>query len=62
MARAGLSEQTHTYHQQMETTKMKPLSQRLKRGGTQIYLWLIHVDVWHKPTQDCKAIILQFKK
>ena len=26
------------------------------------YLWLIHVDVWQKPTQYCKAIILQFKK
>ena len=24
-------------------------------------LWLIHVDVWHKPTQYCKAIILQLK-
>ena len=22
-------------------------------------LWLIHVDVWHKPRQHCKAIILQ---
>ena len=24
-------------------------------------LWLIHVDVWHKPTQHCEAIILQLK-
>ena len=24
-------------------------------------LWLIHVDVWQKPTQYCKAIILQLK-
>ena len=23
------------------------------------YLWLIHVDVWQKPSQYCKAIILQ---
>ena len=23
--------------------------------------WLIHVDVWQKPTQFCKAIILQLK-
>ena len=23
------------------------------------YLWLIHVDIWQKPTQYCKAIILQ---
>ena len=31
------------------------------REGTQIYLWLIHVDVWQKPTQCCRAIILQLK-
>ena len=24
-------------------------------------LWLIHVDGWQKPTQLCKAIILQLK-
>ena len=23
------------------------------REGTYIYLWLIHVDVWQKPTQYC---------
>ena len=32
-----------------------------KREGTYVYLWLIHVDVWQKPIQDCKAIILQPK-
>ena len=26
-----------------------------------LYLWLIHVVVWQKPTQYCKAIILQSK-
>ena len=26
-----------------------------------LYLWLIHVDVWQRPTQCCKAIILQLK-
>ena len=25
------------------------------------YLWLIHADVWQKPVQRCKAIILQLK-
>ena len=25
-------------------------------------MWLIHVDVWHKPTQFCKPVILQLKK
>ena len=33
---------------------------RLKREGTDVYLWLIPV-VWQKPTQHCKAIILQLK-
>jgi len=27
-----------------------------------VYLLLIHADVWKKPTQYCKAIILQLKK
>ena len=34
---------------------------RLKREGTCVYLRLIHVDVRQKPTQYCKAIILQLK-
>ena len=34
---------------------------RLKREGTYVYLWLVHADVWQKPTQYCKAIILQLK-
>ena len=29
---------------------------RFKREGTNVYLWLIHVDVWQKTTQHCKAI------
>ena len=32
-----------------------------RQEGTYVYLWLIHVDVWQKPTQHCKAIILQLK-
>ena len=34
---------------------------RLKREGPYVYSWLIHVVVWPKPTQHCKAIILQIK-
>ena len=30
--------------------------------GTYVYLWLIHADVWQKPTQYFKAIILQWEK
>jgi hypothetical protein len=32
-----------------------------KREGTYVHLWLILVDVWQKPAQYCKAIILQLK-
>ena len=31
------------------------------KEGTYVYLWLIHVNVWQKPTQFYKAIILQLK-
>ena len=30
--------------------------------GTYVCLWLIHVDVWQRPTQYCKAITSQLKK
>ena len=33
----------------------------VKREGTYVYLWLIHVEVWQKPTQHCKIIVLQSK-
>ena len=32
-----------------------------KREGTYVYLWLIYIDVWQKPTQLYKAIIIQLK-
>ncbi|MDK7215580.1 hypothetical protein, partial [Corynebacterium pyruviciproducens] len=31
-------------------------------NGIYVYLWLIHVDIWQKPPQYCKAIILQLIK
>ena len=31
---------------------------RFKRKGIFVYLWLIHVAVWQKPTPHCKEIIL----
>ena len=34
---------------------------RFKREGTYVCLRLIHAEVWQKPTQYCKAIILQLK-
>ena len=27
------------------------VEERLKREGTYVYLWLVHVDIWQKPTQ-----------
>lgn len=32
------------------------------RGGTHVYLWLIRVDGWQRPTRLCKVIIFQLKK
>ena len=29
-----------------------------KRQETHVCLWLIHVDVWQKPSQYCEVIIL----
>ena len=29
--------------------------------GTHVHPWLIHVNVWQKPLQYCKAISLQVK-
>ena len=34
---------------------------RFKSKEIYAHLWLIHVDVWQKLTQFCKAVILQFK-
>ena len=33
----------------------------IKREETYVYLWLIHIVIWQKPTQYCKTIILQLK-
>ena len=30
-------------------------------GGTHAHPWLIHVAVWQKKSQNCKAIIVQLK-
>ena len=34
---------------------------KFRREGIYVYLRLIHVDVWQKPTQYCKALIFQLK-
>ena len=47
--------------EQFKITNKSRTRRKLKREGTYVYLWLIHVDIWQKPTQYCKAIILQLK-
>ena len=32
-----------------------------RMGGTHVILWQIHVDVWQKPSQFSKVIILQLR-
>ena len=39
----------------------REVRESFKREGTYVSLWLTHLDVWQKPTQYCKAIILQLK-
>ena len=39
----------------------RKMGETFKREGTYVYVWLIHVDVWQKPTQFYKALILQLK-
>ena len=39
----------------------KRIGREYKKAQSYAYLWLIHVDVWQKPTQYCKEIILQLK-
>ena len=38
------------------------LGGRFKREGAYVYLRLIHVDIWQKPTQGYKAVILQLNR
>ena len=33
----------------------------VRERGAHVYLWPIHVDVWQKPSQYYKVIILQLK-
>ena len=34
----------------------------IQGGEIHVYLWLVHDDIWQKPTQDCKAIILKYRR
>ena len=37
------------------------VAKRFNREGTNVYPWLLHVDVWQRPTQYSKASILKIK-
>ena len=37
----------------------REMGERFKREGINVYLWLIHTEVWQKTTKFCKTIILQ---
>ena len=41
---------------------MSGVGGRLKKKGIYVYLQLIHTVVWEKPTQQCKATILQLNR
>ena len=57
---------TNTVYEHIYMESRKMVLRKLEGGSrvinqTYVYLWLIPVDVWQKPTQYCKAIILQLK-
>ena len=57
-----MTQGTHTGAlQQPRGVKGRDMGGRFKKEGTYVYLWLIHVNVWQKSNQYCKAIILQLK-
>ena len=33
----------------------------VQSGGTHVHPWLIHANVWQKPSQYCKVVSLQLK-
>ena len=33
----------------------------VQERGAYVYLWRIHIDIWQKPIQYCKTIVLQLK-
>ena len=44
-----------------EGTGREGMGRGFKRKGTRVYPWAIQIDVWQKPSQYCKVIILQLK-
>ena len=49
-------------HNSLNRCKGVGVGRRFRRKGTWVYLWLTHTAIRQKPTEHCKAIILQLKK
>jgi len=39
----------------------REVGEESRREGSHVFLWVIHVDVWQRPSQYCKLTILQLK-
>ena len=50
-----------TTHCVTYTVNDSKITGRVESSRTCICLWLIHVGVWQKPTQQCEAVIPQLK-
>ena len=56
-----ITQGTHRLPNNLEGWDGEGGGREFKREGVYVYLWLIHADVWQKPTKFCKTIILQLK-
>ena len=48
-------------HDNLKECDGEEIGWRYKREGTYVSPWLIHADVWQKPSQCCREIIFQLK-
>ena len=46
---------------QCSVTAWREEGREIRTEGICVYLWPIHIDVWQKPSQYCKGVILQLK-
>jgi len=46
---------------QCSVTAWREEGREIRTEGICVYLWPIHIDVWQKPSQYCKGIILPLK-
>ena len=50
---------TEIEHSFMWLKNILTLERRVQDGGTPVHPWLIHVNVWQKPPQDCNYITIK---